>query len=269
MLKSSDSPEETPTPSAEPGKAEDAKATPTPTASLPYKIEAMDKTMYLNAQEVNVRSTPEVTSDNKNKIATVKEFGKAFHVIGKTTYEDVMWYCVDYEGQTAFVYGTYLSNSVTTGHDDIYDLFVVSAQHKSLPYSANNTWKSADCCGYVQVLYKEVLGIDLGRSVTDQMAYGTKISWDEARPGDLVCTTYDPYTHGTHVGIYLGYVDGHYWYLSQSKYHIHLGYMEGTCRGTNYRDVYAPYRVTDKKTSKTAEEIYNMLIEAGVRKNDY
>lgn len=229
----------------------------------------MDKKMYINAQEVNVRSTPETTSDNRNKVTTIREFGKEFHVTGKTTYKGNTWYRVDYEGEDAYIHSNYLSNSVKQEHDAIYDLFVVSAKHKNLPYRANNTWDSADCCGFIQVLYKEVLGIDLGRSVADQMSYGKQISWDEARPGDLVATKNDPYTHGNHVGIYLGYVDGHYWYLSQSKYHVHLGYMEGSCRGTKYRDVYVPIRVTDKTTSKTAKQIFDMLIEAGVKKNNF
>lgn len=243
---------------------------PTPTESLPYTIEKLDKKMYLNSKEVNVRSTPVVTSDNSNRIDTVKEYGYEFHVIGQTMYKSEKWYYVEYKGEKAFIHGTKLSDSVSTNDDDpIYNLFVVSAKHKDLPYAANNTWTSADCCGYTQVLYKEVLGIDLGRSVSSQMNYGTVVSWEEARPGDLVATKYDPYTHGNHVGIYLGYVDGHYWYLSQSKYHVHIGRMEGSCRGTNYRDVYVPIRVTNLTTSKTAKQIFDMLIKAGVRKNDF
>ena len=267
LPKQSDTATATPTPSAEAGTA-----TPTPTAqptSAPYTITVMDKTMYLNAENINVRSTPEVLSDNKNRIGIVKEFGTEFHVTGKTTYRNNEWYRVDYDGKVGFIYASYLSNSVTKQRDLIYDLFTVSAKHKDLPYRANNTWSSADCCGFVQVLYKEVLGIDLGRSVSDQMSYGKVISWDEARPGDLVATKKDPYSRGNHVGIYIGMVNGHYYYLSQSKYHVHIGRMEGSYRGVNYRDVYVPIRVTDKTTSKTPTEIFNMLVEAGVRKNEY
>lgn len=231
--------------------------------------------MYINAQEVNVRSTPETTSDNRNKVTTIREFGKEFHVTGKTTYKGNTWYRVDYEGEDAYIHSNYLSNSVKQEHDAIYDLFMVSAKHKNLPYRANNTWDSADCCGFVQVLYKEVLGIDLGRSVQSQIDYGEKISWDEARPGDLVATTKDPYTLSNHVGIYLGYVNGHYWYLSQSKYHIHLGYMEGSYTSKKdgvtryYRTQYSVYRVTDHTTTKTAQEIYDKLKELGVKINQF
>ena len=233
--------------------------------------------MYTKSAEVNVRSAPVVSSDNK--VATIKEFGKSVHVIGKTNYKDNAWYYVEYNGEKVFIHANMLSDSVASGStevtsDVIFNLFVVSAKHKDLPYpkkasSSSNTWDCADCCGYVQVLFKEVLGINLGRSVPEQMRNATKISWDEARPGDLVCTTHDPYTGGDHVGIYIGKVDGHYWYLSQSKYHVHIGYMEGSSKHGNYREEYAPYRVTDKKTSKTAEEIFNYLIEQGVRKNNY
>ena len=47
--------------------------------------------------------------------------------------------------------------------------------------------------------------------------------------------------------------------------------MEGvqSKTGLDYRVQYAPYRVTSKTTTKTAEEIFQMLKNAGVRINEY
>ncbi|MBR5712724.1 MAG: SH3 domain-containing protein [Lachnospiraceae bacterium] len=253
-----------PTPTAEPTAA--PTPTPVPTPPADYNIVAMDETRYLTAVDVNIRSTPEVAD---NKVGVARERGMAFHVTGKATYKNDTWYRVDYNGGSAYIHTNYLSTTKPNTDDRIYQLFMVAAQHKDLPYAANNTWSSADCCGFVQVLFKEVMGMNLGRTVPEQMSHGTPISWDEARPGDLVATRKDPYSHGDHVGIYIGKVGDHYYYLSQSKYHVHIGRMDGSYNGVAYRDVYRPYRVTNETTSKTPTEIFNALIAAGVRKNEF
>ena len=58
--------------------------------------------MYTKSAEVNVRSAPVVSSDNK--VATIKEFGKSVHVIGKTNYKDNAWYYVEYNGEKVFIH---------------------------------------------------------------------------------------------------------------------------------------------------------------------
>ena len=264
-----DNPQGTPTPIP----------TPTPVqVPTDYTVEPMDTDMYLSGSGVNVRSGPYVPKNGEaaNKVGVAKEYGTKYHVTGKVTYRNDTWYQVVFDGNTAYINANYLVKELPSAGDDlIYKLFVVSAQHKDLPYwSGAPSWSHADCCGYIQILYKEVLGIDLGRTVQSQMQHGTKISWDEARPGDLVCTEHDPYTNGNHVGIYIGkVVDGrgqsHYYYISQSGMHIHVGYMEGSDKYGAYREQYAPYRVTNLQSSHSAQEIFDMLRNAGVRVNTY
>lgn len=248
-------------------------ATPTPTP-IPYTVEAKDLDMYMTADDVRIRSTPEIIDSN---ILGKGKKGSKYHVTGKTTYKNETWYQVSYEDGKAYIYANYLSENEpkVSGEDLIFKLFTVSVQHKDLPYTHGASWAGTDCCGYVYILYKEVLGIDLGRTTASQMSRGKKISWDEARPGDIVCTLRDPYAGGDHSGLYIGKVKDpctgqmRYYYLSQAGNHIHLNYMEGHWNGAYYQDRYAPYRVTNLTSSKSAQQIFDYLLEHGVTHYHY
>lgn len=58
-----------------------------------------------------------------------------------------------------------------------------------------------DCSGFTQWAYKQI-GVNIGRSTGAQASVGERISFSEARPGDLVF--FDTYKKNGHVGIYLG-----------------------------------------------------------------
>ena len=60
-----------------------------------------------------------------------------------------------------------------------------------------------------------------------------------------------------------------YYYLSQAGNHIHLNYMEGHWNGAYYQDRYAPYRVTNLTSSKSAQQIFDYLLEHGVTHYHY
>ena len=234
----------------------------------------MDADMYLTTGNVNVRSAPELVDGNV--IAKEEKSGKKFHVTGVVTNDKMKWYQINYGDSMAFISAQFLSDKAPSGAEDlIFKLFTVSVQHKDLPYTHGASWAGTDCCGYVYILYKEVLGIDLGRTTASQMSRGKKISWDEARPGDIVCTLKDPYAGGDHSGIYIGKVKDpctgqeRYYYLSQAGNHIHLNYMGGHWNGAYYRDRYAPYRVTNLQSSKSAQEIFDYLLESGVTHYHY
>ena len=61
--------------------------------------------------------------------------------------------------------------------------------------------EGADCSGFVQSVYKEY-GVDLPRVAADQAQYGTKITVEDAQPGDLIFYARDGYVY--HVVIYAG-----------------------------------------------------------------
>lgn len=58
-----------------------------------------------------------------------------------------------------------------------------------------------DCSGFVSWAFRQA-GINIGTSTSALRGQGTKVSYSEARPGDLVF--FDTYKKDGHVGIYLG-----------------------------------------------------------------
>lgn len=67
------------------------------------------------------------------------------------------------------------------------------------PYQLGGSSRSGiDCSAFVQVTYRDLLGINLPRTTTDQYRSGPHVNRDELQTGDLVF-----FRHGRHVGIYL------------------------------------------------------------------
>lgn len=219
--------------------------------------------MYLNSTNINVRSDPYVPQNGSdNRIGMVKERGTALKVTGKTTYNGKLWYRVEFEGKTGFLFGQYLDAEepkVSGGSGiDAYQLFREARKYINLRYSSNVSLDlkvGTDCAGFTMLLMRK-FGIELPRGTSEQIDYckenAKAVSWSEARPGDIVLTSRDPYSHGGHSGIFLGEVDGVYYYLSQSgNYSVHIGRLQGA-----YLKAYQAYRVYDFSCSKSPKEIY-------------
>ena len=67
------------------------------------------------------------------------------------------------------------------------------------PYRiGGNSRSGIDCSGFVQITYRDVLGIDLPRTTTQQFRSGPHVNRSDLQTGDLVF-----FRHGRHVGIYL------------------------------------------------------------------
>lgn len=67
------------------------------------------------------------------------------------------------------------------------------------PYVWGATGPSSfDCSGFTSFVYRNVLGINIGRTTYDQINVGRSVSRSELQPGDLV------FPHSGHVGIYVG-----------------------------------------------------------------
>lgn len=88
-----------------------------------------------------------------------------------------------------------------------YDNAVVSyaLQFVGNPYVYGGTslTKGADCSGFTQSIYKN-FGISLSRTVRGQASQGTKVSFSDIRPGDIVFYSGNGGKSSTHVGIYIG-----------------------------------------------------------------
>ena len=65
-----------------------------------------------------------------------------------------------------------------------------------------NDLNGVDCSGLVRRIYKDLFGIQIPRTASEQAGLGFRISKDELEPGDLVF--FKPPGKKNHVGIYLG-----------------------------------------------------------------
>lgn len=68
-------------------------------------------------------------------------------------------------------------------------------------YGGNSLTEGTDCSGFTMLIY-QTFGISLPRVAHDQSYYGTSISIDNIKKGDLVFSGYDGYIG--HVAIYIG-----------------------------------------------------------------
>lgn len=128
------------------------------------------------------------------------------------------WYQVDIDGEQAYVSAEFshveerLDTAITMsellygqGVSDVrVDLVEYAKQFLGNPYVWGGTslTKGADCSGFVLSVYKH-FGITLSHSSRAQAGEGTKISYSEIQPGDLV---FYANSSGTinHVAIYIG-----------------------------------------------------------------
>jgi cell wall-associated NlpC family hydrolase len=63
-------------------------------------------------------------------------------------------------------------------------------------YGGTSLTNGADCSGFTKSVYKK-FGYSLPRTSSEQRSAGTKVSWSEKKPGDLIC-------YYGHVAIYIG-----------------------------------------------------------------
>lgn len=127
------------------------------------------------------------------------------------------WVKVSMDGEDAYVYGEYvtveekLGTAVTMtelrygeGVTDVrVDLCEYAKQFLGNPYVYGGTslTKGADCSGFVMSVYKK-FGYKLSHSSRAQANEGTKISYSELQPGDLIF--YAKNGSINHVAIYIG-----------------------------------------------------------------
>lgn len=84
------------------------------------------------------------------------------------------------------------------------DIIAAAKKHIGVPYKFGGTTpKGFDCSGFINYVFKEAAGIELGRTAADQYKQGQAVKKSDLAPGDLVF--FETYKSGaSHSGIYIG-----------------------------------------------------------------
>ena len=170
------------------------------------KITGVDKIMSVTAANLNIRTS---WSTNGKILGTVT-YGTQLTVTGLC---ENGWVQVQYQGQTAYVSGDYLSeisgNDTPTvdnnaGSSKAVDIANRAMQYVGYPYvyGAKDPAYGFDCSGLVYYCYGQ-FGITLQRTANDQMHNnGVAVARDSLQVGDLVF--FGSGSYANHVGIYIG-----------------------------------------------------------------
>ncbi|AUI65746.1 MULTISPECIES: C40 family peptidase [Glaesserella] len=89
-------------------------------------------------------------------------------------------------------------------------IFVISSlsehqrEWKGTRYRLGGTSRSGvDCSGFMQITFRDLFGIDLPRTTTEQAQEGTRVSKNDIQTGDLVFFKTGRGPNGKHVGVYV------------------------------------------------------------------
>ena len=189
---------------------------------------------YVNAREgLNVRTGPSTSYSKLGKLS----YGQSVTVISTSN----GWSKINYNGSTGYVSSQYLqstkpsssSSSNNSNTSVSASASAVIAYAKTLlgkPY----VWgaqgpNSFDCSGFTYYVFKNKAGIVLPRTSSEQSKYGTYVSWNNLRAGDLVFFDTNGANNGqvSHVGLYMG--NGQMIHASYSQKKIVIANMN-----TNY-----------------------------------
>ncbi len=147
-------------------------------------------------------------STSSSILATVNT-GTKMEITGKTG----EWYQVNYNGQTGYVYKSYLlteeeyeqeisnaGKSSTKGEA----LVAEAKKYLGVPYVYGGTSPSGfDCSGLVYYVYKQ-LGYSIYRTATAQYGNGRYVERSSLQPGDIVIFYNSGMTSIGHAGMYIG-----------------------------------------------------------------
>ena len=102
--------------------------------------------------------------------------------------------------------GIYRTNQANLGDPImvIANLSEHQQEWKGTRYRLGGTSKSGvDCSGFMQITFRDLFGIDLPRTTTEQANEGTRVSKSEIKTGDLVFFKTGRGPNGKHVGVYV------------------------------------------------------------------
>ena len=204
------------------------------------KINYNGQTGYVSSSYLQTTVPGGTTSENNNSstTTTVKYVnatsglnvrsgaGTSYSKIGSLDYKEKVtvlstsngWAKINYKGQAGYVSSSYLQSTVPSGSTSN------SGSNNSVSASASSViayaktllgkpyvWgaqgpNSFDCSGFTYYVFKNKAGIILPRTSSAQSKYGTYVSRNNLRAGDLVFFDTNGANNGqvSHVGLYIG-----------------------------------------------------------------
>ena len=122
------------------------------------------------------------------------------------------------------------TNSTTTKGEEVV---AYAKQYLGCPYVYGAAGsKSFDCSGFTMYVYKH-FGINLPHGATSQSRYGTKVSKNNLRAGDIIfLTDYETGVGIGHCGIYIG--DGNFIHASTTGYKVRISSLDVEYAGRFY-----------------------------------
>ena len=166
-------------------------------------VENYNDTLYVNTQILNVRDS---WSANSTLVGTLNN-GAPVTVTGKCSNG---WYRINYNGNIAYVTGSYLRNGsgvaenpTVTGSGRGVEIANFVMQFVGYPYvyAGASPETGFDCSGLMYYCLNH-FGYSMNRVADDQMNQGTPVGRDQLQVGDLVFFGYGDYAD--HVGMYIG-----------------------------------------------------------------
>ena len=204
------------------------------------KINYNGQTGYVSSSYLQTTVPGGTTSENNNSstTTTVKYVnatsglnvrsgaGTSYSKIGSLDYKEKVtvlstsngWAKINYKGQAGYVSSSYLQSTVPSGStSNSGSNNSVSARASSVIAYAKTllgkpyVWgaqgpNSFDCSGFTYYVFKNKAGIILPRTSSAQSKYGTYVSRNNLRAGDLVFFDTNGANNGqvSHVGLYIG-----------------------------------------------------------------
>ena len=145
------------------------------------------------------------------------------------------WYRVTYNGETGYVYKTYLSTTQpSSGSSSSEGQRIVeeAKRYLGVPYVYGGSSPSGfDCSGFVQYVFKQC-GYSVLRTVSMQNTNGRQVSRSELQPGDIIIFYNSSISSLGHSGIYIG--DGQFIHASSGSGKIVISSLSNTYFNARY-----------------------------------
>lgn len=184
-------------------------------------------TMYVNADELNIRSGPGTTY---TLLGTLQR-GMKVVITGVCSNQ---WFRINHRGTVCYVASQHLSpeaGSASIASNIAVQICNEAMKYLGYPYVWGGTSpkQGFDCSGLVYYVF-EKFGYKLNRVADDQMDQGTQVTKDQLLAGDLVFFGYGKYAD--HVGIYIG--NGNFLHAANPKAGVKISSMSETYYANKY-----------------------------------